>query len=572
MTPERLRWGLGGLALLVSAVVVSAAFTAIPHTGGDNAGYIALAHGLLTDGAYLDVFDPERMKHTKYPPVFPGLLAIMIAFGARTWSTLKFAAAIPTVLAVGATYVWAERRVGPWAAFGIAALLTMSSGIVYYSHWVLSDPLFLALTMLALAAFAMSEAALPGSDDDPEGAGEPPGGRTALVWLIVGVSATGLAYFTRSAGLPMVLALFGWLALDRRWKALAGSAAGLGVPMLAWWLRGRGDGVAQYGTEFWMVNPYDPARGTIGVFGLLPRIVENASSYVFQHGPAGIVGAGGPALSTIGIVLALVALVGWGLSVRERIGVAEIFFPLYTGLILVWPTVWGGDRFALPLYPLVFLYAAVVVRTLGRRLPPAAVPAIGAVALLSLLLPAAGNWLDGNQQNGMCDTVAAEQGPWACYGARIGYFVLAASWTSDGLPDGAAVLSRKPRHFYLLSGHPSRTFPFESDPAAHLELADQVGARYVLLDQWDGQAGRFVGSAVTQRPDAFCYVGGFGQPNEGGAQLLGILPPELRSQSAGGEAGAGIQSCPAGYTAPGRDGEVAYSSSTTIPLLESLDS
>ena len=79
MTPERLRWGLCGLAIAISSVVVAAAFTAIPHTGGDNAGYISLAHGLLTDGTYLDVFDPERMKHTKYPPVFPGLLALMMA-------------------------------------------------------------------------------------------------------------------------------------------------------------------------------------------------------------------------------------------------------------------------------------------------------------------------------------------------------------------------------------------------------------------------------------------------------------------------------------------------------------
>ena len=258
MTPERLRWGLGGLTLLISAAVVSTAFTTIPHTGGDNAGYISLAHGLLVDGSYLDVFDPERMKHTKYPPVFPGLLAMMIALGARTWGTLKLAAAVPTVLAVVATYVWAERRVGVWAAFGVAVLLTFSSGIVYYSHWVLSDPLFLALTILALAALSVWDAA---QQEEVDGGPDELSGRRQTVWLGVGVSAAGLAYFTRSAGLPLVLALLGWLAFSRRWRALAGSAAVLGVPMLAWWLRGRGAGVAQYGTEFWMVNPYDPAEG-----------------------------------------------------------------------------------------------------------------------------------------------------------------------------------------------------------------------------------------------------------------------------------------------------------------------
>lgn len=563
MRPQRIRWILGGLTLLISAVVVATAFTTVPHTGGDNAGYIALAHGLLTDGAYLDVFDPERMKHTKYPPVFPGLLAVMIALGARTWGVLKLAAAIPTVFAVGATFVWAERRVGAWPAFVIGVLLTVSSGIVYYSHWVLSDPLFLALTMLALASFARSEADAR-MDEDASSA------RSAATWLIVGVLATGLAYFTRSAGLPLVLAVLVWLTRARRWRALAGSGVALGIPMLAWWLRGQGEGVAQYGTEFWMVNPYDPAQGTIGVFGLVPRIADNASAYVFQHGPAGVVGSDGPALAAIGLLLTLAAAVGWILSIRERVGVAELFVPLYAGLILVWPAVWGGDRFVLPLYPLVFVYGFMSIRLLASRLPAAATPVIASFALLALLLPAGRHWLDGNSQSGRCDAVAAEQGAWACYGARVGYFVRAASWTADGLPGGSAVLSRKPRHFYLQSGHPSRTFPFDDDPATHLELADRIGARFVLLDQWDGQAVRYVGAAVTQRPDAFCYVGGFGQPTDGGAQLLGILPPAMRGGVSGQESGRGIEPCPESFMVSPDGG--SYSSSFRIPLLESLDS
>jgi hypothetical protein len=563
VTPERFRGLLGGLTLLISTVVVATAFTAVPHTGGDNAGYIALAHGLLTDGAYLDVFDPERMKHTKYPPVFPGLLAVMIALGARTWGALKLAAAIPTVFAVGATFVWAERRVGAWPALAIGVLLTVSSGVVYYSHWVLSDPLFLALTMLALASFARSEADARAEEDVSSDRGR-------VTWLIVGVMATGLAYFTRSAGLPLVLALFGWLTLGRRWRALAGSAFALGIPMLAWWLRGQGEGVAQYGTEFWMVNPYDPAQGTIGVFGLGPRVMDNAAAYVFQHGPAGVVGADGPALAAIGLLLTLAAAVGWILSIRERVGVAELFVPLYAGLILVWPAVWGGDRFVLPLYPLVFVYGFMSIRLLASRLPSAATPVTASFALLALLLPAGGHWLDGNRQSGRCDAVAAEQGAWACYGARVGYFVRAASWTADGLPGGSAVLSRKPRHFYLQSGHPSRTFPFDDDPATHLELADRIGARFVLLDQWDGQAVRYLGAAVTQRPDAFCYVGGFGQPTDGGAQLLGILPPAVRGGVSGQEPGRGIEPCPESFTVSPDGG--SYSSSFRIPLLESLDS
>ncbi|MGY8779439.1 MAG: hypothetical protein ACKVIN_15145, partial [Longimicrobiales bacterium] len=110
MTPTRLKWWLAALVTAASALIVATSFNPIPHSGGDNAGYVALAHGLLTGSGYSDAFDPQGLPHTKYPPVFPGLLALMMAAGARTWVALKLSAAVPTVLAVLFTVLWAQRR------------------------------------------------------------------------------------------------------------------------------------------------------------------------------------------------------------------------------------------------------------------------------------------------------------------------------------------------------------------------------------------------------------------------------------------------------------------------------
>ena len=72
--------GLGlGLVLAVQAVVLFAVFDPTPHNGGDNAGYITLAHSLVDRGAYLELWDPEEPPHTKYPPGFPLVLAVMMA-------------------------------------------------------------------------------------------------------------------------------------------------------------------------------------------------------------------------------------------------------------------------------------------------------------------------------------------------------------------------------------------------------------------------------------------------------------------------------------------------------------
>jgi 4-amino-4-deoxy-L-arabinose transferase-like glycosyltransferase len=557
VTPERLRWTLLVVAMGVSVVVVALTFNPAPHTGGDNAGYVALAHGLVTTGTYTDAFDPEGLPHTKYPPVFPAILALMVALGARTWAVLKLTSVVATVATVGLTYLWTERSIGAVGAFAIALLLSLCSGVVYYSHWVLSDPVFVTLTVAALLAFARA--------DEEE---------AHRWWLPLGVVAAGLAYFTRSAGLPLIMALLVWLALRRRWRAAGWSAATLGLPMLLWWLRGRSEGVAQYGAEFWMVDPYRPAFGNIGVFDLVRRVIANLAAYVFEWAPAGIVWAGGPPLAPLGVLLALVTIAGWVLSIRSRIGPAEIFFPLYLGLILVWPLTWGGDRFFLPLYPLVFLYGALTLREIVGRLPTLAGSGVTALAVLILLLPAGREWLGEVGRARTCSAVAEQLGHWACHRPEIEYFAAAAVWSATRLPAGSAVLTRKPRHFYVLSGHASRTFPFDEDPAAHLALADSVGARYLLLDQWDGQAVRFVGSAITEQPGAFCYLRPFGQPEQGGAQLLGILAPADRvfAVAEDEETGVLMGTCSEEYSVGPASGIANYTSSGRIPLLDGLDS
>jgi len=553
---RRLPWLLLGGVVMASAVAVAAAFVPAPHNGGDNAGYVTLAYSLLEDGTYRDLYDPAGLAHTKYPPVFPGLLAFLMLLGVRTWGGLKLLAAASTVAATAFTYLWARRRIGPTWAAGASLAVAFSSAVVYYSHWVLSDPTFLAFTMASL--WALGEA-------DEEGAH--PG------WLIGGVAAAGLAYFTRSAGLPLLVALVGWLVLRRRWRALGFAAVALGVPAALWWLRARGVGDVQYASEFWMVNPYDPSLGTVGLGGLVARAWENTGGYIGGHIPRGIVGGEGGFPAAVGIVLTGLALLGWWFRTRKGAGAAELFFPLYIGLILLWPVVWSGDRFALPLFPLLFVFAASAVRKgvgvggVGRG--------VAAVGLAVVLLPAVKTWTVAVAEASSCAAVVRQAGPFACYGPRMTQFAEAAEWTGQNLPEGSAVMSRKPRIFYVLSGVPSRTFPFRTEAEAHLTAADALGARYILLDQVDNLAGRYVGGAVQQQPGAFCHVQAFGDAQGPMSQLLGLRPSEERG-TVGAVAEAGsvrIAACPADYVerSPEAGGYSSSSISTRIPLLEGLD-
>ncbi len=548
---SRTRWILAGVLTLVSSGVVMGAFNPAPHTGGDNAGYLALAHSLLTTGSYTELFDPAGLPHTKYPPVFPLLLAGLMAVGVRSWVGFKVLAAIATVVASLASYLWAERRVGPVWALGISLAVTLSSAVVYYSHWILSDPVFVALTVLALWALERGE-------------GSGASGR----WMVAGIAAAGLAYFTRSAGLPLVVAVAGWLALRRRWKSLALTATGLGAPMALWLLRSRSVAAGGYVSELWMANPYDPSAGRVGVGGLLERVIANAVGYVGTHVPSGIVGTSGFAVAVLGVALMALAITGWLRATRKSVGPAELFLPLYLGLILLWPEVWSGDRFALPLYPLLFVYAASALRAVTRRIGPRLPSVAGAGAFLVVALPALGSWAQAAEDAAMCGERVRAAGSFSCYGPRVVAFVDAAGWAADRLPERSGVMSRKPRLFYVLSGVPSRTFPFSDDPRELLASAEDVGVTYVLLDEWDSLAGRYVGAAVQARPDAFCAVRGFGSSDR--TLLLGILSED--GPGGGEREGSGVilDSCPASFGDPA--GISRYSSVTTsIPLLDGLD-
>jgi len=238
------------------------------------------------------------------------------------------------------------------------------------------------------------------------------------------------------------------------------------------------------------------------------------------------------------------AVAGWVARIRVRRTVAELFTPLYFGLILLWPAVWSGDRFALPLYPLVLFYAGEALvrgaRRLDRRLPLAAV----VVALAALLVPSVQGWRQAVSRATACREMVRVAGPFACYGDGFQQFVSAARWVGENVPDGSAVFSRKPRIFYTLSGVRSRTYPLSPDPERFFREAREVGVSYVVLDRIDRLGGAYVGAVVRDRPWAFCGLAGVGE-GEVRTQILGIVEGAVDpGGGAGGASTVALAACP----------------------------
>jgi hypothetical protein len=556
---------------LVQFLVQRAVHVSTPHPGGDNAAYVALGHAMATGQGYVETWDPALIPHTKYPPAWPAVLALAEWSGARTWVDFK---RLPFALSwLGVVLIWtfvARRRGAIWAS-----AVALGSGLSYAwltsSSWLFSEPLFVALC----AAFWWTGEHMRSPDSD---------GRAAR-WVGAAAVMAVLAILTRSAGLPLAVALVAATLLNRSWRQAALASLIVGVPSLLWFLRGQGvEQEGAYAREFWMVNPYRPELGEIGIAGLVVRALDNASLYLTEWLPRSFGGDDVGVTGALVLLLALLALLGWGRAMKHRAGLAEWFAPSYAGLILLWPSIWGGERFALPLIPLILLWAGegleyLVLRAAASRIPDVSArrrfaSVAVAAASISLLVPLGQGMSAAARQASDCRRAAEIAGPWACGGPPMVEFTEAAMWSGANLPADAVVLTRKPRIWHAMSGLSSRTYPFVANGDTLLLAADRAGARYVVLDLVASQAD-LLAQAIGLRLGAFCSIAAFGRADGGlRTELLGVLPPEQRDLSRRADQDdAVVRACPDTFVAvPGQGTALSanplpYEATSPIPLL-----
>lgn len=516
------------IALLLVAVHVTLAalvFEPQPHNGGDNGAYLTLAESLLSGQGYRELFDPFKPIHTQYPPVFPLILAGALLVGIKPWVGFKILIVLFSAAAVGLSYLWIARRREPVLAICVGLLLALSPGVLALSHWELSDVPFWAFTMGALLAWERL-------------------GRNDTKRTVIAVALTAIAYFTRSAGLPLIIAAAAWLVLRKRWKQLAILAAILTPLVFWWWWRARTQGGVDYVSQFWFINPYVPEQGRVGFMDLVRRVLDNNEAYFKWHIPMLMVGLKFPVLIGLSIVTALLALYGWARQLRYP-RVAEIFLPLYIGLLYLWPSVWSGERFILPAMPLILYYAGMGILRIGRNVRVLRTVPVAAVATATIIIigfPA----LSTNVRWGMmCMSLFQLGDRYACHMPDWKDFFAMAEFSATALPDDAVILSRKPRLLHAFNNRPGVIYPMFRDPDSLFATADRVGARYVILDHVDNVSQVYLTPVLFARPHAFCIVSSLGPDR---TALLGIKPgasqmPNRVEDTAGGRAAISFEIC-----------------------------
>ncbi|MCC6536954.1 MAG: hypothetical protein IT162_05355 [Bryobacterales bacterium] len=371
-------WTLAAILVLAAALAPSAwlawSWRAMPHTGiyHDDAIYLVAGKSLAEGNGYRIASLPGQPHQTKYPPLYPALLAavwkVAPDFPANLpWVMLATWLSLPLLVYLSLRLLGAA-GFDETARLGLAAFIALCPVAVQFSVIAMSEIPFCALLVAALWRLERGHA-----------------GQAGVL--------AGLAFLTRGAALPLLVtapAVFVW----RRQFAQAGRFAAAMLPAVIGWQvwaalhRAPADPLTLFYTDYFGYYRQDvplAALPELFVFNLNPAVKAIGELLIFDED------SGFGALTLARILTAAVISGCVRLMRSGRLVHYGWFGALYTVQFLFWnypPT----HRFFLPLLPLVVAGAYTEFCSLGgiiaaawRKKTADRVVAVAMVAFLGFL-------------------------------------------------------------------------------------------------------------------------------------------------------------------------------------------
>ena len=375
---------------------------------------------------------------------------------------------------MGAFHLLARGVAGDLVAVAATALAVTNPLTVSYGHQVMSEVPYLAPSLLALWCLHRGI--------------EAEGWRHNR-WLWTGVAAAIAAYYIRSVGLVLIGAPIALLLLRRDWQRAALIGGVSFAAILPWSLRNSavgGGGV--YFKQLVQVNPYFPDQGLLDAAGLWERITDHLQFYLAQ----GLTQTLWPSFEPTGaaftpaaaVMLALLGGFAWRSVQQGRHLLLLIYASFFLGTVLLWP--WPGDRFILPLVPVLLLAGVITVADAVHWLrAKGAGPTAYVLAVVLLGLGLHGNVFGRTshqpvrQPTSLVQYARASQ---ADYLPEWRNYFEAGLWLRANTPQDAIVTCRKAFWMHVISGRRTFVYAF-AEPQQVMADLDAKGADYAVVEQ-----------------------------------------------------------------------------------------
>lgn len=505
-------WAWAGAAVALGLALLL--FDPRLFTGGDNATYYALAEALATGRGYVDLIAPGHPPHAVYPPGYPAFLVPFYWIFSGSMVGAKVASLGAAAVALWSVWRLAGRdpAVPAWAAAAAVTLVGVYPVFLDYAHWVLSEMTYLAVTLLAIAAFLRSEERADAEEtpgDDGPGDADPRVTPTTDDWRgywMVGLGLALAAFLVRTAGLTLLLAALAHALLNRRWRRAGAAAAFAAVGVAPWlaWTSAHAPATGSYFDQLLASNRQDPLSPPISIGEFLLRSWDNLVYYATTEIPRLFwAGDGVPSLVLVATLFLAGPLLVWGVSRALRTRGAEVWdlhVVLSLGILAAWP--WTGDRFFLTIAPFVWLYVLIGLDAASRLWTRSATAAVAVSAALAGALTIGAARAVPDQLEVTRAHIGGDR--WAGYPAFWVDYFEASEWIGENAPD-AVIVARKPSFAWYWSGRPAFVHPFRHQPRRTWELLREKRTTHALYDNL-GAAEVYLRPALDLHPEAIEVV------------------------------------------------------------------
>lgn len=461
-----------GIILLVAFFIsYSKVFDEKIDLNGDDTSYYLLGKALAEGKGYTNTYELGTPPHNHLPPGYPAIIAVMCKLFNSDLIFIKqvngfFMLASIALLSL---ITW---RVGRniHITFLVALFSLLNAHMLEYSINTMSEMPFLFFSLLCIILALKTNY-------------EKPVYKNLLFWLLI--ICLSFTYHVRTTGISLLIGLLAFLLLRKNWMYALASFLGFVVLALPWYLRGKSLGGNSYLSQLMMKNPYRPELGNMGVADVFVRFWTNLVRYFKFEIPSCITGIkmGNYDESSMGMVIAAgimieFIIVGLFMLKHKAENLFTFFILSYFAILLLWPDVWVGIRFMLPLLPLLLflmvygVYGSLqwVLKKLNvkneQRIMPFAMLALGVCLIKSYTEPM------------KTLQYAAETD----FPVTFRNYLDIAEWAKENTPDSSVICCRKEEMFYLYSNRTTTTFLRTLNTEEQLAYLQKSGIDYVVID------------------------------------------------------------------------------------------
>lgn len=476
-----------GIIVLVFLLTYTTIFDTKLDLGGDNAGYYILGKALATGRGYSQINAINAHPANHFPPGYPAVISIVMSIFNDNIITVKIANGVMFLASLLILFhlfeIFSKNKL---FAFSATILLTLNMHLLRYSTIMMSEISYLFFSLLAILIFIKM-------DKHKNPVKNP---------LFFGMLAALMAsIYIRTAGVALLGGIVLYLLVRKNWKYAISSFAGFIILILPWQIRSQSLGGSPYIKQLLRINPYRPELGPAGIGDFINRFFANLQRYITKEIPTGLFPFKEVQYDKtqatewiLGIIL--IGLIIYGIyNVKAY---RDIFITLIIctfGILLLWPEVWYGVRFVLPLIPFLMFCALWGLYELLNILLTKANSSLNPLILLILAL------LNFSPIQELKARAKAPYPP-----AWKNYFDLA-EYAQKNVSPNDVICCRKPFMFYVFSKRYTCYYKNTPDKEEFLKVLDERSVDYVVLEQLGfGSTARYLYPVIKEYQEKFPVV------------------------------------------------------------------